>query len=115
MKTPVVQEFSTSPTSMEESASTFTRFQHYVEEWREQTRFMSSSDGLVSNINYQKIVGLGWPVVPFLLRDLRESKGFWFVALQTITGITPFDSRDAGNSKRMVAAWLAWGSKKQLI
>jgi hypothetical protein len=115
IKNPKVEEFSTAPNAVVGPAATFAQFRRYADEWVAQTRFISSTDDLASNTNYRKIIGLGWAVVPFLLNDLKEKRGFWFPALQAITGIRPFDPSDAGNSKRMTDAWLAWGSKKKLV
>jgi len=50
-----------------------------------------------------------------MLNDLQNNRGFWFPALTEITGIRPFDLSDAGNSKRMVEAWVKWGKRKKLI
>lgn len=50
-----------------------------------------------------------------MLKDLQENRGFWFTALYEITGIRPFDPRDAGNSKKMIEAWVKWGKLKKYI
>ena len=52
---------------------------------------------------------MGRPVVPYLLAELKNRRGYWFAALHEITGIRPFDAHEAGNSKRMTEAWLNWG------
>lgn len=90
-------------------------FQANAEKWEQETGPISSVTDLTAHPSYQAIIGLGWEVVPILLTDLRERKRFWFPALNAITGIRPFDPADAGNGKRMTAAWIQWGKRKGLI
>lgn len=91
------------------------KFAMFANDWSSSTAFISSVDALTSHPSYRQIVGLGWEVVPYLLRDLRDNKRFWFPALYAITGVRPFDPSDAGNSQRMTTAWIQWGKKKGLI
>lgn len=91
------------------------RFQRLSSEWAECVRSVSSVTAIVNHPKYREIVSLGWDVVPFLLRDVQNRRGFWFPALAEITTIRPYDPQDAGNNKRMSEAWLKWGRHKQLI
>lgn len=91
------------------------RFHQLADEWSREVRTISSVKDLTSHPDYQKIIALGWDVVPFLLTDLTQKHRFWFPALSAITGIRPFDPSEAGNSKRMTEAWIAWGKRKKLI
>jgi hypothetical protein len=91
------------------------QFRRLAADWSEHTGHISSTSDLVSYPSYQKIISLGWPVVPFLLRDLQQSKRFWFPALYAITNVRPFDASDAGNGRRMTDAWIRWGKRKGLI
>ena len=58
---------------------------------------------------YQRIIGMGQPVVPLILRDLEQEPEHWFWALQSITGENPVLPEQRGNLEMMAAAWLAWG------
>lgn len=91
------------------------RFRKLAEEWSREIGSASSVGVMTSHPKYREIVGLGWDVVPLLLSDLRAGRGFWFTALAEITGIRPFDPRDAGRSKRMSEAWIRWGKRKGII
>jgi hypothetical protein len=91
------------------------RFFRLAQKWDMETATMSSTTDIISHPSYQEIISLGWSIVPLLLSDLKENQRFWFPALHEITKIRPFDPTDAGNSKRMVKAWLAWGTRKGLI
>ena len=90
-------------------------FHKLADEWSSEVGNISSVTVLTSHPKYQKIISLGWNVVPYLLADLQNKRGYWFPALNAITGIRPFDPRDAGNIIRMTEAWIKWGKNKQLI
>lgn len=90
-------------------------FKKLADEWERETQAVSSVPALISHPNYQRIIKLGWGVVPFLLHDLQMNRRFWFPALYEITRIRPFDRSDAGDSERMLQAWVKWGKRKQLI
>jgi hypothetical protein len=115
IKAPIIKDFSTSSEVRDTPIDIADRFRWLADEWSSNTRHISSTKDLVSNSNYQEIIGLGWNVVPFLLKDLQENKRFWFPALYAITKVRPFDSGDAGNGKRMTEAWVKWGKRKGLI
>lgn len=91
------------------------RFNRLAQEWSASVGNISSLTAMAEHPRYHEIINLGWDVVPFLLRDLQQNRGFWFPALSAITKITPYDLRDAGNGKRMTKAWIQWGKRKQLI
>ena len=61
---------------------------------------------------YQQIIGMGWEVLPLILRDLKESKADWFWALTAITGANPISEGIAGNITQMTEAWLQWARAK---
>jgi hypothetical protein len=91
------------------------RFHRLAAEWSREVQNVSSLTAMVAHPKYRQIVDLGWEVVPFLLTDLQRNKRFWLPALHEITEIQPFDSSDAGNSKRMMNAWIKWGKNKRYI
>ncbi len=91
------------------------RFLRLATDWSEHTRHVSSINDLTSYPSYQRIINLGWDVVPLLLVDLQQNKRFWFPALYAITKVRPFDPSDAGNGKRMTDAWVKWGKRKGII
>jgi hypothetical protein len=91
------------------------RFRKLANEWSSEVSNISSVGSLTSHPKYQEIVRLGWEVVPYLLADLQQNRGFWFTALNEITGIRPFDPSDAGKKKRMTEAWVKWGKRKGII
>jgi hypothetical protein len=91
------------------------QFQLLADEWSQATMHISSASDLINDSRYQKIIGIGWDVVPYLLIDLQKNKRFWFPALAAITGVRPFDKGDSSNPRRMTEAWVKWGKRKGLI
>jgi len=95
--------------------STEQRFYALADEWEHDTAHISSVTDMTNHPRYREIVSLGMKIVPVLLRDLQENQRYWFPALAAITGIRPFDPKDAGNGRRMTDAWVTWGKRKGLI
>jgi hypothetical protein len=96
----------------EELASTFFA---QLEQWKSETKLMSSLQDIVLHPSYQRIIGLGPRAIPLILRELEEASGHWFWALQALTGENPVLAEDVGRTKRMAVAWLAWGREKHFI
>lgn len=65
--------------------------------------------------SYQAILGMGWKVVPFLLRDLQQNRRAWFGALSYLTRANPIKPKDAGKMDKMIEAWVQWGRDKGLL
>src|SRR4029453_13734865 len=76
--------------------------------WDAETAHLSAVDEIVNHPAFRQIVGLGEPVVPFLLRALERAPGLWVWALPEITGANPVPAADRGNLARMSETWLRW-------
>jgi hypothetical protein len=61
----------------------------------------------------QRIIAMGWAVVPLLLKELRRQPDHWLWALQAITGEEP--ARGAETLQAAARAWLDWGRKRGLL
>lgn len=63
---------------------------------------------------YLQIIGMGWTIVPRLLRELKNGAGDWLLALRYITGanVTTPDMR--GNFPAIRQAWIRWGEENGL-
>jgi len=88
------------------------KFRQLANELSRETRLVSSLTAITAHPKYRQIVNLGWEIVPLLIDDMAKNKRFWLPALREITGIQPYDSADAGNSKIMIEAWVNWGKRK---
>ena len=86
-------------------------FNQLVQQWRTETRGISSSTELILHPAYQQIIGLGKEAIPLLLRELEKKSGRWFWALKSITRQDPVLPKQQGKTKEMIQAWLDWGRK----
>ncbi len=93
------------------------KFNTLVEEWTRDTKFLSSVIEMSIHPAYQKIIGLGSDVVPFLLRELNKNDDpdHWFWALSAITGENPVALEQQGKLSLMKEAWIQWGKKKNYV
>jgi hypothetical protein len=86
-------------------------FNTLAEEWRAETRMLSLVTQKSMHPAYQRIIGMGRPVVPLILRDLEQKPDHWFWALRAITGDNPVKSEQRGRMKLMAQAWIQWGKE----
>jgi hypothetical protein len=86
-------------------------FNSLAEEWRAETGMLSLVTQKSMHPAYQKIIGMGQPVVPLILRDLEQKPDHWFWALRAITGDNPVKSEQRGRMKMMAQAWIEWGKE----
>jgi hypothetical protein len=91
------------------------RFSLLADQWRNETRFVSSSTELVLNSAYQQIIGMGRSALPLVLRRLNSQGGHWFWALKHISGEDPLAPEDAGNYEKNREAWLTWGREHHYL
>ncbi len=91
------------------------RFADLAARWREQTADLSRLELMVSDPNYLGIVAIGERAVPFILADLRDNGGYWFPALEAITGEAPETQEEGATRKGLRTAWLRWGAERGLI
>jgi len=75
--------------------------------------FMSSITQMAIHPSYQRIIGMGQPAVPLILKELQQNPSYWFWALGAITGQNPAEK--AGTFDEVVEAWLKWGRAKGYI
>jgi hypothetical protein len=64
---------------------------------------------------YQRIIGMGMPVVPLLLEELEREPDQWFWALESITEENPVPPAAAGRIREMAAAWIEWGRARGFL
>lgn len=86
-------------------------FESLASRWSEEMAFESSPTALILHPAYQRIIGLGNAVVPFILQRLERAPDHWFWALECVTGENPVSKEDWGDVERMREAWLQWGRK----
>jgi len=85
---------------------------YLVEQWKTETRGISSTEQLSLHPAYQQIIGMGPNVIPLLLRELENNSGRWFWALKAISREEPVTPEQRGKTNEMIASWLNWGREK---
>jgi len=83
------------------------QFLALAQKWKDETGFHSSLSEKFMHPAYQRIMAMGRPALPFILRDLQQNSGHWFYALRFIV-----DEDIAVGTKTVPearAAWLEWG------
>jgi hypothetical protein len=83
-----------------------THFRALVKQWKKDTETDFSILRMIRHPAYQEIIGMGEPVVPLLLTELKREPDFWFAALQKITGADPVPKTSAGKIEEMAKAWI---------
>jgi hypothetical protein len=104
---------STQPQPSDQPAKLPRTFQDLVETWRRETAFLSFIHQRAMHPAYQRIIGMGWVAVPFILGELARRPDHWFWALRSITGEEP--APDAQSFSAAVEAWLRWGRERGLL
>ena len=87
------------------------RFERLKQQWLDDIADMSVIDFM--HPAYQQIIGMGEPVLPFLLHELQQESSYWFWALRAIAGedaAQPNDDYDAA-----AASWLEWGRRRGYV
>lgn len=83
------------------------KFRKLADQWRKDTRHISSLSKLSMHPAYQKIIGMGYDALPLILNELKEKGGHWLWALHAITDEDP--APEGATFRGAVAAWIAWG------
>jgi hypothetical protein len=94
--------------SIQKSITKYT-FEKYYKKWQNETRFLSSTQAMKKNKNFQKIVKLGQNVVPCIIDQLREEPSFIVMALRAITGTCPeIPEKHLGHILEISNDWIEW-------
>ena len=91
------------------------RFHRLAAEWKDQSRFLSNSAQMAMLKPYQRIIGMGPPVVPLILDELRREPDQWFWALESITEQNPVPPEAMGKVRLMAQAWVLWGEQQGML
>jgi hypothetical protein len=100
------------PTRLDLDDSLTERFTVLASEWEKATRYKSLMSDIVFHPAYQQIIGMGSPVVPLLLKELKNNPAHWFWALRSITGVNPVKPEHKGRLHKMAQDWLQWGKDR---
>ena len=84
-------------------------FLKLARQWRDETWYISSIKKRVSHPAHLKIIGLGLPAVPLIIKEMRKSPDHWFWSLEAITREDPLPNPE--NLRQLADAWLAWADR----
>ena len=96
--------------SEEEDGDEERKFRRLADQWLRETEHTSSVKQACMRPAYQRIIGMGPAVVPYLLRELERNPDHWFWALNAITEEDPARAEDSLDGAK--DAWLQWGREK---
>ncbi len=91
------------------------RFLALANKWREDTKWLSSTNEIAMHPAYQAIIGMGQEAIPMILEDLRKNSGHWYWALKAIAQEDPVHRSERGSINRMKQAWLRWAEQKGIL
>ena len=91
------------------------QFNLLAEKWYLETLHSSGYLDKVLHPAYQRIIGLGKSVIPFILNELKDQPVEWFWALRALTGEDPTTATMQGKKDEIAKAWLNWGKKNGYI
>jgi hypothetical protein len=97
------------------SDSVQNNFRFLAENWYLETLHSSGYLDKILHPAYQRIIGLGKDVIPFIVRELQDEPSEWFWALRALTGEDPTTKEMAGNREKLAEAWLNWGKENGYI
>lgn len=88
-------------------------FDLLVNKWKEETFFYSSLTKQFSHPAYTRIIAMGKPALPLVLKELQNSNDNWFYALKFMAG----EDVSAGikTYEEAKSAWLEWGYRHNYI
>lgn len=90
-------------------------FRALANEWIDETGYLSDPTEKFMHPAHFKIVGMGRPVLPLLLKEVQKMSGHWFLALEAIAKTNPVKPEDEMSIERTANAWLEWGRRERLI
>ena len=86
-------------------------FRQLAETWRTETRYSSSAAKMAMHPAYQRIIAMGTPAIPLILRDLQQTRGHWLWALYILSGFED-PAPEGATFNEAVDAWLEWGKRE---
>lgn len=88
-------------------------FKTHSDQWKKETRILSSISAKIHNPHYQRIIGMGKSALPLIFSELKNNGGQWYWALECICGENPaMDAKTLPEAKQM---WLEYGIKNNYL
>jgi hypothetical protein len=103
---------------IDESLMESMKFRRLMLSWFSERKASSSAVALASLPSYLKIIGMGKPAIPLILRQLKfegNRPNHWFIALAVISEKNPVPEKSRGRMVEMANAWLEWGKSEGYV
>ena len=84
-------------------------FDSLFEQWSKDTVVTSSATKVISHRAYQNVIGMGKPMVGFILEKIEDGHFHWCWALCEITGQDP--AKEAESLEAAAKVWTKWGKE----
>jgi len=110
-----IREIDAPSVIVDEALQQSVRFRDLMTKWRSERRATSSITAMAMCDAYQRMIGMGPSVIPFIIAQLRsegEEPDQWFWALQVLSEIDPVSEEDRGDFTKMAAAWISWAENE---
>jgi hypothetical protein len=88
------------------------RFEALAVQWKNDTRFSSFVDMIVSHQAYREIVAMGDAALPFIMEEQAAAPHHWHAALVEITDYDPVPEEARGDLDLMAQSWLEWWDRR---
>ena len=96
---------------IDERSCKWLKFQNLAKQWRTERGARSSITQMAMMPAYQSIIGMGEDAIQPIILELKaegDDPDHWFWALRAITGASPLNPEDKGDTLRMARAWIKW-------
>lgn len=97
------------------SGEVLARFDELAQLWRRDTSVLSNLELRFNHPIYRRLIAVGQPVVPLLLRSLDDDPLDWVWALETIVGKEAPRVEPPHTAEGTRDAWLAWGKQRGYV
>ena len=85
------------------------KFRELVDQWKADSRYVSSLTDLENHEAYQNIIRLGPSVIPLVIDEMAREPDWWFMALDSLVDDPPELNGLEGDLDGMASAWADWG------
>ncbi len=91
-------------------------FRELAAQWKYETGHFSFVSQMITHPAYQRILDMGEPAIPLILKELQAEPWHWFLALSTLSGESPhIPDEDRGRIRAISKIWIEWGRTKGYI
>lgn len=94
------------------------RFFEQTKKLRRETQHLSSPGQIMMHPSYQAILGMGNDhrneVIELMIADMAKNRTPWFWALSYLAQDNPVSQSDAGNTDKMIKAWVNWEKVRRM-